>query len=193
MLHKVKIAPAAIDWGKEPRGFFNANELETIVALMYEVRPEYVVETGCNIGRTAKLVLQHVPGIVRYTGIDVFPGYKYQDGSVQKHETPTNAGERAKGDPRFRLHVSEFGSRDVTADYLGPADCVFIDGDHSVSGVTYDTQLAESVIRPGGMIIWHDYHDLNCAGIGVKEVLDLRAKTGDLYHVEGTWLVFQRF
>lgn len=193
MLHKVKIAPAVMDWGQEPRGFFNANELETIVALMNKVRPVHVVETGCNIGRTAKLVLKHVPGIVCYTGIDVLPGYQYEAGSCQKHETPPAAGVRAKDDARFRLLVSKFGSRDVTPDALGPADVVFIDGDHSVGGVTYDTHLAESVIRPGGMIIWHDYHDLKCAGIGVKEVLDRRAETCTLYHVEGTWLVFERF
>lgn len=40
---------------------------------------------------------------------------------------------------------------------IGPAmGCVFIDGDHSFRGVTYDLNWAK-LLRPGGLLIFHDY------------------------------------
>ncbi len=43
----------------------------------------------------------------------------------------------------------------LVADF-GTFDLVFIDGDHSRSGVRQDTELALSVIDDRGVICWHD-------------------------------------
>jgi predicted O-methyltransferase YrrM len=38
----------------------------------------------------------------------------------------------------------------------GPIDVAFIDGDHSYAGVVQDVQLVRPVLRPGGIVIFHD-------------------------------------
>ncbi len=41
--------------------------------------------------------------------------------------------------------------------YRGKMDLVFVDGDHHYDSVVKDTQTAFQLIRPGGIIVWHDY------------------------------------
>ncbi len=41
--------------------------------------------------------------------------------------------------------------------YAGKMDLVFVDGDHHYDSVVEDTRTAFRLIRPGGVIVWHDY------------------------------------
>jgi predicted O-methyltransferase YrrM len=48
---------------------------------------------------------------------------------------------------------------------IGPAlGCVFIDGDHSFRGVTYDLNWAK-LLRSGGLLIFHDYYPNGSADV----------------------------
>jgi hypothetical protein len=68
---------------------------------------------------------------------------------------------------------------------------VFIDGDHGYRGVMHDTMLAKAVVRPGGLILWHDYHDLGT--VDVREALhDLAGSGQTIWNVKGTWIALQR-
>lgn len=178
-----------IDWGTLPRRFLNPGELEVLVALVRSVNARSVLEIGVNTGRTARALLDNVPSIEHYQGIDVPPGYAFGC-AVQKNEVPTNPGHYALGDTRFELILRPRGSFDLMPSELRPADVVFIDGDHSFKAVTWDTLLAHQVVRPGGMIIWHDYHDLGT--VDVREVLHGELERGfKIEHVEGTWIAFK--
>jgi predicted O-methyltransferase YrrM len=44
-----------------------------------------------------------------------------------------------------------------TADYKSSMDYIFIDADHSYEAVRNDTLKAFEMLKPGGMVIWHDY------------------------------------
>lgn len=44
-----------------------------------------------------------------------------------------------------------------TTPYRESMDYIFIDGDHSYEGVKNDTEKALQLLRPGGVIVWHDY------------------------------------
>jgi predicted O-methyltransferase YrrM len=179
-----------IDWSGLPRRFMNPGELEVLVALFRPIRPRHVIEFGVNVGRTAKALIANVPGIETYTGIDVPVGYVPAK-AVQRGEVPARPGELVNGDPRFRLVIRPRGSLDLTADDLAPCDAVFIDGDHSRDGVAHDTALAFALTRPGGMIVWHDYHDRGT--VDVKPFLDERRARGrTIARVQGTWLAFER-
>ena len=182
-----------IDWSGLTRRFMNDGELEVLVALMRSVSPKTVLEFGCNEGRTAKAILQNVADIERYQGVDVLPGY-VPARAVQRNEVPRNAGWMMKDDPRFELILRRNGSLDLTADDLAAADAIFIDGDHGWKGVLNDSILALRLLRPGGVVIWHDYHDLGT--VDVRDVLELISRhalvTQQIFHVEGTWLAFAR-
>lgn len=150
--------------------------------------PKRVIEFGINEGRTAQAILEYVPGIEQYIGVDVPPDYVTAK-EVQRGEVPQVAGRLVGGDPRVTLLVPEGGSRSLTPQDLPQIDAAFIDGDHSRDGVEHDTLLAMEAVRPGGIIVWHDYHDLGT--VDVREVLNEKHNAGyNLRHVRDTWLVY---
>ena len=77
---------------------------------------------------------------------------------------------------------------DETA-YAASCDVVFVDGSHAYSYVVSDTAKALRMVRPGGLVLWHDYSP---ACPGVFRALNDLAKRLPLVHVEGTTLVAYR-
>lgn len=160
-----------------------------LIALIRSVHPKGVLEFGVNEGRTAKAILDNVQGIESYQGIDVPVGY-IPSKAVQIHEVPAQPAHMVKGDPRFELILRPRGSHDLTKNDLRPCDAAFIDGDHGFKGVMHDSALARALVRTGGIIVWHDYHDLGT--VDVRDVLDEFHKAGqDIVHVGETWLAYQ--
>ena len=188
MIPQQNVAPTPVNWNSRSKRYMNPNELETLISLIGSVQPRCVVEFGINNGRTAQALMEYVPSIEEYVGIDVPKGY-VTNKPVQRGEVPDIPGQLVAEDRRVKLIVREGGSQAVNAGELPYCDAVFIDGDHSRSGVENDTMLAMQRTRPGGIIVWHDYHDLGT--VDVREVLNEKFKKGwDLRHVPGTWLVF---
>lgn len=74
--------------------------------------------------------------------------------------------------------------------YFGRAGLVFVDGAHSYDYVRKDSETALALVRPEGVVIWHDY------GVwpGVTSALEeLERERGlDLRHIRGTSLVVWR-
>lgn len=179
-----------IERGGLPARYMNPGELEVLIALVASARPAHVIEFGVNVGRTAKAILSNVVSVEQYTGIDV-PETYVPSKAVQRYEVPTNPGALVVYDPRFTLLIRPRGSLDLSADDLEPCDAAFIDGDHGAEAVAHDTMLARALTRPGGIIVWHDYHDLGT--VDVKAVLDRMHEAGrDISLVAGTWLAFER-
>lgn len=159
-------------------------EQEVLLALVNSVQPRRMIEIGVNEGLTAQAVLLAIESIERYVGIDVGPDYKFEI-PAQQIERPAIPGRLVKHDPRFELVFREQGVIDLQQPY----DVVFIDGDHGRYAVLQDSVLAEHLVAPGGIIIWHDYGN---ATVQVTEVLDkLHASGRDIRNVEGTWLAFE--
>jgi len=181
-----------IDWTGLPTRFMDHGnkDLETLIALIRSVWPRHVIEFGVNVGRTAKAIMANVPGIERYTGIDVPLSYVPLL-ALQLDNAVLNPGEMVLDDPRFKLIVSTRGSLDLSPDDLEPCDAVFIDGDHGRAAVEHDSMLARALVRPGGIIIWHDFHPLGT--VDVASVLSEQYAAGrPLFYVEDTWHAFER-
>jgi hypothetical protein len=62
---------------------------------------------------------------------------------------------------------------------------VFIDGAHSAEYLENDTALALRMVRPGGIIVWHDYMVWN----DVTTFLNAFSLRHTLQHLAGTSLV----
>jgi hypothetical protein len=73
--------------------------------------------------------------------------------------------------------------------FAGQCDVVFVDGSHAYSYVTSDSAKALAMVRPGGLVLWHDYSP-ECPG--VFRALNKLARRLPLVHVEGTTLVAHR-
>lgn len=72
-----------------------------------------------------------------------------------------------------------------TTPYRGAMDYIFIDGDHSYEGVKNDTEKALELLKPGGVIVWHDYA---AKSPGVLDYLAEFSQQRPLYHVLNTCL-----
>jgi predicted O-methyltransferase YrrM len=187
---EVKIDAPKARMPRFPPRYFNPSELDILVYLIASVRPRTVVEFGCHEGRAAATVLNNVPSIEHYVGIDVLPGYVTLK-ECQRKEVPGEPGKLVRDDPRFRLILRKRGSFDLSAQELPACDAVFTDADHSRAGVLNDTALALALLRPGGVLIWHD--DNRLPQVEVSETLDELAQQGtDIVHVADTWLAFLR-
>jgi predicted O-methyltransferase YrrM len=169
----------------------NPGEIEALVALISTVNHQTVVEIGVNVGLTAKGILDNLPDIITYTGIDVNQGY-VPACEAQRREVPKSPGHLAMGDFRFQLMMRDRGSLDLLPDEIGKCNVMFIDGDHGKKAVEWDTALARSCVLPGGLIIWHDY--VAGRGVDVQGVLDGFYTAGNLKLacIERTWLAFER-
>jgi predicted O-methyltransferase YrrM len=75
--------------------------------------------------------------------------------------------------------------------YLGRCDLVFVDGSHARSYVESDSRKALAMLRPGGIVLWHDYAGPRHAK-GVYEALNALARELPLRHIKGTMLVAYR-
>jgi predicted O-methyltransferase YrrM len=168
------------DWMTSPR------ERAVLVALLNLIGAKRVIEFGVNEGWTAACLLENVPTIEHYLGIDVPPLFVTVL-PEQRGEVPDQAGSVAAADPRFEALVVPRGSASLTTERLGTADAAFIDGDHSFGGVAVDTALARACVRPDGLIIWHDYGHASA----VTRFLDGHFGRDPAVHVEGTWIAYE--
>lgn len=75
--------------------------------------------------------------------------------------------------------------------YIGACDLVFVDGNHAYSYVLSDSEKALRMVKPGGIVLWHDYKRPRKAAT-VFHALNTLSKRIDLVHIEGTALVAHR-
>lgn len=152
-----------------------------LMSILSAVKPRRFLEIGINEGRTARLILEHVPSITEYVGVDVPPDHRCIH-ERQTREVPAEAGCMVRSDSRVKLVIRPNGSFDVHPDELGTFDAVFIDGDHAREAVLNDTKLARAVANPGGVIL---YHDCN----GAENVADVLEVVDELNRAEGGHIV----
>jgi len=177
----------AIDTGGN--AYLNPTETGLVVKLAASVAPRVMIEFGVQAGRTAKAVLDHIPELETYIGVDV-PFTHRTTLPAQQTEVPERAGQFALQDKRFYLLICRDGSQQLSPDDLEPCDAVFIDGDHSEDAVLHDSYLARELIRPGGIIIWHDLHN---GSVEVTAAISKLCEAGwSITHIHDTWLAFCR-
>jgi len=134
------------------------DEIRWLFALVRELRPRVVLEIGLDEGGTFFLWSRAAPADARLIAIDTRP-----------------PGRLGRWSP-FQLVVHGFASRDQRVDLLmsadsheratisrieqltagRPLDFLFIDGDHSYEGVRQDFAMYSPLVRPGGIVAFHD-------------------------------------
>lgn len=84
-----------------------------------------------------------------------------------------------------------FDVKGAGAGHEGVYDLVFVDGSHAKSYVESDSQRAMKMVKPGGLVAWHDYRGPWRAR-GVWSTLNALAKTHELRLIKGTSIVVWR-
>jgi predicted O-methyltransferase YrrM len=143
-------------------GFFGPDQIwdEIIVALkeVQALRPRFIVEIGTNGGGTLLMWSRVAHPEATILSIDLRGG---QEGTrVSRLRAPLF---RRMGVRQQKIHLINGDSHspatlEQARKYLGnnSVDYLFIDGDHSESGVRADYQMYGSLVRPGGIIGFHD-------------------------------------
>jgi predicted O-methyltransferase YrrM len=137
-------------------------ECAALAALSHLVGAKRVFEFGTYKGvSTTQLALNLAPGGMVFT-LDLPEDHPAYSLPIPKPEERQIAAEGGKGIliPRDLLDRVTFLSSDsATFDetpYLGSMDLVFVDGAHSYEYVKNDTEKGWNMLRPGGVLAWHD-------------------------------------
>lgn len=142
--------------------FFGPMQIrEEIIEALREVQalqPRYIVEIGTAGGGTLLLWSRVAHPQATIVTIDL-PGGPFGEGSSALR-VPLY---RLLGLPGQKLHLIRGNSQipetvTLTCRYLEdhPVDFLFIDADHTASGVRTDYRLYSPLVRPGGIIAFHD-------------------------------------
>ena len=69
---------------------------------------------------------------------------------------------------------------------------MFVDGSHSYEYVLSDTEAAWKMVKPGGLILWHDYDSRWWPGVtrALNQLQGRDPRFAALRHVENTALCF---
>ena len=133
---------------------------EEILALLEELRAkncERVLEVGTARGGTLFLLLNTLPTTARVVSVDL-PSGEF-GGGYPHWKIPLFRALKRK-DQRLTLLRGDSQTVDmrkrVEGELGGPADFILIDGDHSYEGAKRDFEIYRELVRPGGMIAFHD-------------------------------------
>jgi len=166
-------------------------EAGALAALMARAQARRVFEFGTYKGvSTTQLALNLPPGGKVFT-LDLPDELKVGALRVDKQVEIQIAAESGKGslipeDLRSKVTFLQADSASFdTAPYRASMDLVFVDGAHSYDYVRNDTAKALELLRPGGVIAWHD-----CAPNHKDVVRALKDSGLPIHLVHGTALAF---
>jgi hypothetical protein len=138
------------------------NRIELWLDLINQIRPQAFVEIGVWKGEFAEAVLKQCPSITRYRMIDPWA-------QLPDWNKPFNVSSKEFGDvfdeamdrTRFasdRIEVLRGRTKEV-ADRIedGSVDFVYVDGDHTLRGITIDLIKIFPKVREGGFVAGDDF------------------------------------
>lgn len=142
--------PVHVGAVNELTGHPNKTDMLFVCAIAKHVQARKIFEFGTYRGRTT-YHLTFSSEDARVTTLNLPPE---RDGTYGRF-----IGQHFKGTDREQFITQVFcDSREFDpAPYLAQYDFVFVDGDHGYDAVKNDTEKALRLIRPGGIIVWHDY------------------------------------
>jgi predicted O-methyltransferase YrrM len=139
-------------------------ELTGLAHLVRKVRPLRTLEIGVYQGGTIALWAQLIPTNGTLIGVD----FKFSEGIENRIRAKMKTGQS--------LHLLEGNSHTIEtrAQLFGiigndNLDFLFIDGDHSYEGVSQDFKDYSPLVRPGGMVAFHDILPDDSTSFGVYQ------------------------
>jgi predicted O-methyltransferase YrrM len=134
------------------------DELVQLVTLVSERRPRTVVEIGTQHGGTFYAWCRTASPDATLVSIDLPDG---PFGGVDRPDLPRalrGFAHSRQAVHSLRLHSHEPATRAALESHLaGQAiEFLFIDGDHSLAGVSRDFEVYAPLVAPGGLIAFHD-------------------------------------
>lgn len=165
-------------------------------------RASLLFEFGTATGRTAYLWARNAPShacvhtlTLPPDGVDAYarsPEDSADDERIARVESTLDSFVYSGTDVESRI-VQLFGDSKAFDEtpYIARCDLVFVDGSHAYSYAVSDSAKALRMVRPGGLVLWHDYAGGPRAH-GCYRALNELATHLPLVHIAGTRLVAYR-
>jgi predicted O-methyltransferase YrrM len=160
-----------------------------------------IFEFGTCTGKTTYLVARNSPPDASITTITLAPDqtgdYTREEGDNRRNIKAALRESRLTHflyngtpvEPKVKQLFGDSKAFDETP-FLNSCDLIFVDGSHAYSYVLSDSQKALRMLKPGGVILWHDYVGPEEEGV-FRGMNDL-AKDLPLVHVDGTTFIAYR-
>ncbi|HEU4995169.1 MAG TPA: class I SAM-dependent methyltransferase [Gemmatimonadaceae bacterium] len=174
------------------------SDLEAWILAVLSKRSRLMFEFGTASGRTAYMWARNSPPDARVVTLTLGSGdvaaYRREAGDAD--QDVRNALDEShfssyyySGTPVESKILQRYGDSKTfdESPWAGACDLVFVDGSHALSYVLSDSRKALMLVRPGGLVLWHDYR--GPALPGVYEALNQLARGLPLMHIAGTSLV----
>ena len=199
--HVLKARPIRLTETGKSDGNVRLSELAILSLAAADVPPgSEIIEIGTFEGRTALNLAINAPAGVLIATLDLpadQPSALDIEASERRYvDKPTPGARLRRCNTIWRsaaARVEQLRGDSATYDWSphhGRAGLVFVDGSHSFDYARKDSETALRLVRPGGVVLWHDY------GVwpGVNQALEeLEATKGlGLVAIAGTSLVFWR-
>jgi predicted O-methyltransferase YrrM len=141
-------------------------ELLFLALLVRHVRPHRVFEFGTLQGRTTLNLALNLPDSshiftlnLRVEDQERFDGWHKQDELLVK-ENHGKIGQLFR-ETEVEHKITQLWGDSLTLDvtpYRGTVDFIFIDGNRQYEYVMSDSENGRQMLRPGGLLVWHDYN-----------------------------------
>jgi hypothetical protein len=178
------------------------SDLETWVLCNLVKEARLVFELGTATGKTTWLLARNAAADARIVTLTLSPAtaHEYRAGRGDDAAAQSAALDESafasfvySGTAEAAKVTQVFGDSKAfdESPYADQCDLVFVDGSHARSYVESDSRKALRMVKPGGIVLWHDYAGPHHSP-GVFAALNALARELPLVHVAGTMLVAYR-
>ncbi len=172
--------------GITPEAGMNPGDRRALYHLVRHLRPERVLEIGTQAGAStvhlaAGLAAVHGAGERRLVTVDINDVNGAENAAWRAFglpQSPADAMRRLGYDRLVQFRVGR--SLEILRERGEAYDLVFLDGDHRLPTVAAEIPLALGRLRPGGLVLLHDFFP------------ELRPLWPDGKVIEGPWLAVRR-
>ena len=148
--------------------FRNSSTFPVWEIILKEWKPERIIEIGCYEGQCTSYMVEKNDwsddvklwavdtweGSMEHTDIDMSEVEKRFDKNI---ELANKKASRKTNVTKEKMYSHQFMSAMMNG-YEGKIDLIYVDGSHTAPDVLLDATLAFKLIRPGGVIVFDDWH-----------------------------------
>jgi predicted O-methyltransferase YrrM len=140
---------------RDPNTSVSLLEATYLCAIARAMQPSKILEIGTFDGNTTLNLAANTSPDCRVTSLDV--------------STDVGAQYKSSDLAHKIVGITDDSTRCDWSTLGGPFDLIFIDGCHTYEAARSDTRHAIDNLKPGGLILWHDYGSIHSVAKAVDE------------------------